>query len=81
MKSVMHFRSKEMNKRSAFDGSEMGKRQIDAWNKDKVYVDRPKEGPTMSDLFMQSKTIPRQKLDYRQLALSYQENILSNWAD
>jgi hypothetical protein len=31
MKSVMHVRSKEINKRSAFDGKEMGKNQIDAY--------------------------------------------------
>ena len=58
MKSVIHFRSKELNKRSAFDGKEMGQNQIDAWNKDKVYVDRPKEGPSMSDLFLQTRTTP-----------------------
>jgi hypothetical protein len=62
MKSVMHFRSKELSKRSAFDGSEMGKRQIDAWNKDKVYADRPtvkgEEGMTLSDIFFQSRSTP-----------------------
>jgi hypothetical protein len=65
MKSVMHFRSKELNKRSAFDGKEMGKNQIDAFTKDLVYADRPtvkgEEGMTLSDLFFQSKTTP---LDY-----------------
>ena len=40
MKSMMHFRSKELNKRSAFPAKEMGKRTIDAWNHDRVYVDR-----------------------------------------
>ncbi len=62
MKSVMPFRSKELSKRSAFDGSEMGKRQIDAWNKDKVYADRPtvkgEEGMTLSDMFFQTKSTP-----------------------
>jgi hypothetical protein len=61
MKSVMHFRSKELNKRSAFDGKEMGKNQIDAWNHDRVYADRPSakgESMTLSDLFFQSKTTP-----------------------
>ncbi len=40
MKSMMHFRSKELNKRSAFSAKEVGKRTIDAWNHDRVYVDR-----------------------------------------
>jgi hypothetical protein len=61
MKSVMHFRSKELNKRSAFDSKEMGKNQIDAWNKDKVYADRPCDGMTLSDMFFQSRATP---LDY-----------------
>ena len=62
MKSVMHFRSKELHKRSAFDGKEMGKCQIDAFTKDLVYADRPtvkgEEGMTLSDMFFQSKTTP-----------------------
>ena len=41
MKSMMHFRSKELNKRSAFPAKDMGKRTLDAWNHDRVYVDRP----------------------------------------
>ncbi len=41
MKSMMHFRSKELNTRSAFPAKEMGKRKLDAWNHDRVYVDRP----------------------------------------
>jgi hypothetical protein len=65
MKSVMHFRSKELNKRSAFDGKEMGKNQIDAFTKDLVYADRPtvkgEEGMTLSDMFFQSRATP---LDY-----------------
>lgn len=44
MKSMMHFRSKEMNRRSAFPAREMGKRTLDAWNHDRVYVDRPVPG-------------------------------------
>ena len=44
MKSMMHFRSKELNKRSAFPAKEMGKRTIDAWNHDRVYVDKPVPG-------------------------------------
>ena len=41
MKSMMHFRSKELNKRSAFPLDEVGKRKKDAWNHDRVYIDRP----------------------------------------
>jgi hypothetical protein len=40
MKSMMHFRSKELNKRSAFPTDEVGKRSRDAWNHDRVYIDR-----------------------------------------
>jgi hypothetical protein len=62
MKSVMHFRSKELSKRSAFDNKEMGKCQIDAWNKDKVYIDRPavkgEERQTLGDLLLRSRTTP-----------------------
>jgi hypothetical protein len=61
MKSVMHFRSKELSKRSAFDNKEMGKCQIDAWNKEKVYADKPStagESMTLSDLFFQTKSTP-----------------------
>src|SRR5208283_1736301 len=42
MKSMMHFRSKELNRRSAFPAKEMGKRTLDAWNRpERVYLDRP----------------------------------------
>jgi hypothetical protein len=49
-KSVMHFRAKELNRRSAFPAKEMGKRTLDAWNHDRVYVDRavPGDGCTTS---------------------------------
>jgi hypothetical protein len=40
MKSAMHFRSKELNNRSAFPCKEVGKSAIDAWRKELVYVDR-----------------------------------------
>jgi len=40
MKSFMHFRAKELNKRSAFPLDEVGKRRLDAWAHDRVYVDR-----------------------------------------
>jgi hypothetical protein len=41
MKSMMHFRSKELNKRSAFPTDEVGKQSRDAWNHERVYIDRP----------------------------------------
>ena len=41
MKSVMHFRAKELDRRSAFPAKEVGKRTLDAWNHDRVYVDKP----------------------------------------
>ena len=44
MKSMMHYRSKELNRRSAFPAREMGKRKLDAWNHDRVYTDRPVPG-------------------------------------
>ena len=36
----MHYRSKELNKRSAFPAKEVGKSTKDAWNHERVYVDR-----------------------------------------
>jgi hypothetical protein len=41
MKSIMHFRSRELNRRSGFSAAEVGKRTLDAWNHDRVYIDRP----------------------------------------
>jgi hypothetical protein len=41
MKSMMHFRSKELDRRSAFPAKDMGKRTLDAWNHERVYIDRP----------------------------------------
>jgi hypothetical protein len=41
MKSVMHFRAKELDRRSAFPAKDVGKRTLDAWNHDRVYIDRP----------------------------------------
>jgi hypothetical protein len=44
LKSLMHFRSRELNKRSAFPLDEVGKRKKDAWNHERVYVDKPVPG-------------------------------------
>jgi hypothetical protein len=40
MKSTMHFRAKELNRRSAFPVKEVGKRTMDAWNHERVFVDK-----------------------------------------
>ena len=60
MKSAMHFRSKELSKRSAFPCKEVGKSAIDAWGKDLVYVDRPygNSGTTSSDQILRTATTP-----------------------
>ncbi len=56
MKSVMHFRSKELNKRSAFPAKEMGKRTLDAWNRpERVYMDRP---GIVADFLLSEKATP-----------------------
>jgi len=62
MKSVMHFRAKELNFRSAFPADEMGKSQKDAWNKpERVYLDKPRakgEDQTIGDVVLNTYTTP-----------------------
>ena len=62
MKSMMHFRSKELNKRSAFSAKEVGKRTIDAWNHERVYVDRSVPGDgcttTLAEFLLPMKITP-----------------------
>lgn len=62
MKSHMHYRSKELNKRSAFPAGEMGKSQKDAWNKpERVYLDKPRvkgEDQTIGDVVLNTYTTP-----------------------
>jgi hypothetical protein len=61
MKSMMHFRSKELNRRSAFPASAMGKRTIDAWNRpERVYLDRPvpMSGGIVGDFLLSEKATP-----------------------
>ena len=60
MKSAMHFRSKELNRRSAFPCKDVGKSAIDAWNKELVYVDRPfsSSANTASDQILNTATTP-----------------------
>jgi hypothetical protein len=60
MKSHMHFRSKELNRRSAFPAKEVGKRTIDAWNHEIVYLNHPAHH-TLSDLLLSMRITP---LDY-----------------
>jgi hypothetical protein len=55
MKSMMHFRAKELNRRSAFPADEMGKRTLDAWNHDRVYFDRP---GIVADYLLSDKATP-----------------------
>jgi hypothetical protein len=61
MKSMMHFRSKELNKRSAFPAKEMGKRALDAWNRpERVYLDRPvpNSNGIIADFLLSEKATP-----------------------
>jgi hypothetical protein len=60
MRSAMHFRSKELNKRSAFPCKVVGKSGIDAWSKELVYIDRPyaNSGNTASDQILRTATTP-----------------------
>ncbi len=61
MKSMMHFRSKELNRRSAFPAREMGKRTLNAWNRpERVYLDRPvpMSGGIVADFLLSEKATP-----------------------
>ncbi|MFZ1976926.1 MAG: hypothetical protein WAV76_03135, partial [Bacteroidota bacterium] len=56
MRSMMHFRSKELNKRSAFPTKEVGKRTMDAWHHDRVYIDKPGgEDQTLAEFLLPVK--------------------------
>ena len=63
MKSMMHFHSKELYRRSAFPAKDMGKRTLDAWNHDRVYIDKPvgNECQTLAEFLLPVKIMP---LDY-----------------
>ncbi len=62
MKSHMHFRSKELNIRSAFPAKEVGKRTIDAFNQPgRQYFDQPKSNDntqTIGDVVLNTYTTP-----------------------
>ncbi len=61
-KSIMHFRGKEIYKRSVFPAKEVGKRTIDAWNRpERVYLDKPRlngEDQTIGDVVLNTYTTP-----------------------
>ena len=61
-KSIMHFRGKEINKRSVFPAKEMGKRTIDAYNRPhRVHLEQPLssgETRTVGDVVLNTYTTP-----------------------
>ncbi len=65
MKSHMHYRSKELNIRSAFPAKEVGRRTIDAYNRpNRVHLEQPLssgESRTVGDVVLNTYTTP---LDY-----------------
>jgi hypothetical protein len=62
MKSAMHFRSRELNKRSAFPVGEVGKRKNDVWNHERVYLDAPttigERGSSLGDYLLRFNVTP-----------------------
>ena len=62
MKSHMHFRSKEINIRSAFPAKEVGKRTIDAYNRPhRLHLEQPlssDEPRTVGDVVLNTYTTP-----------------------
>jgi hypothetical protein len=59
MKSAMHFRARELNKRSAFPVGEVGKRKNDVWNHERVYLDTPvDQGTTLADFLLRFNVTP-----------------------
>ncbi len=64
MKSHMHFRSKELFKRSAFPLDQVGKKKSDVFNHPKVSIDAPvnsEDHDTLAEFLLPMKTTP---LDY-----------------
>ena len=62
MKSMMHFRSKELKKRSAFPASVVGKRSTDAFNREgRVSLEQPISSngiQTLGDIVLNVRTTP-----------------------
>ncbi len=61
-KSIMHFRGKEINKRSVFPAKEVGKRTIDAYNRPhRLHFEQPLssgESRTVGDVVLNTYTTP-----------------------
>ncbi len=61
-KSIMHFRGKEINKRSVFPAKEVGKRTIDAYNRPhRLHLEQPlsgNESRTVGDVVLNTYTTP-----------------------
>ena len=62
MKSAMHFRSRELNRRSAFPVGDVGKRKNDVWNHERVYLDAPatrnEPGSSLGDYLLRFNVTP-----------------------
>lgn len=59
MKSAMHFRARELNKRSAFPVADVGKRKNDVWNHERVYLDAPvDQGRSLCDFLLRFNVTP-----------------------
>jgi hypothetical protein len=59
MRSAMHFRSRELNIRSAFPAGEVGKRKNDVWNHERVYLDTPvDQGSSLCDFLLRFNVTP-----------------------
>ncbi len=62
MKSAMHFRARELNRRSAFPVGEVGKRKNDVWNHERVYLDTPTTkdelGNSLGDFLLRFNVTP-----------------------
>ena len=58
----MHFRSRELNKRSAFPAADVGKRKNDVWNHERVYLDAPatkdEPGSSLGDYLLRFNVTP-----------------------
>jgi hypothetical protein len=84
MKSMMHFRSKELNKRSAFPAKEVGKRTLDAWNRpERVYLDRPvpMSGGIVADFLLSEKATPYDHTvvnDFIEALTAEEQNVLDD---
>jgi hypothetical protein len=59
MRSAMHFRARELYKRSAFPVADVGKRKNDVWNHERVYLDAPVDwGHALADHLLRFNVTP-----------------------